>query len=433
MEAPETPAFLRDLEERGLLQQMTDPELARLLATERVTAYVGFDPTAPSMHVGHLLPALGLARLQRAGHRPIALVGGGTGFIGDPSGKTSERTLLDAEQLAANVAGLRTHLGRLLDFESRDGALLVDNAEWLCGLTVIEFLRDIGKHFSVNAMIVRDSVRTRLEQREHGISYTEFSYILLQAYDFLALYDRYGCRVQFGGSDQWGNIVSGCDLIRRKRGVSAYGFTMPLVTKADGTKFGKTEQGTVWLDPELTSPYEFYQFWLNVDDRDAGRYLRYFTFLPLDEIAALEARIESAPQERAAQRVLAEEVTTLVHGAEACARARQTTAVLFGDGDLRALSGQALREAFAGAPKTEIPASLLGTPEAELPALLARTGLFPSRGQARKLLGGGGVRLNGVPIRDPEYRVTAADVLEGGYVVLRRGKKTYHVIRVVEG
>jgi tyrosyl-tRNA synthetase len=421
-------SFLQDLEARGLLHQVSDPAVHALFAEERVTAYIGFDPTAASLHVGSLLPALALARLQRAGHRPIALVGGGTGLIGDPSGKTAERTLLDRDAVAANLAGIRGQLERFLDFSGPNAATMVDNADWLCSLPLVDFLRDVGKHFSVNAMVARDSVRLRLEEREHGISYTEFSYMLLQSYDFLALYDRMGCKVQLGGSDQWGNIVSGADLIRRMRGGQAYGVTMPLVTKADGTKFGKSEAGNVWLDAGLTTPYEFYQFWLNTQDADVGKYLKFFTFLDLAHIAHLEGEAARAPQERAAQRALAAEVTSLVHGADACRHAQQTTEVLFGEGDWRTLSASDIEQAFAAAPRTELSTGLLGTPDADLVALLATAELFPSRGQARKQVEAGGISVNGVTERDPARRLSTADVLSGGYVVLRRGKKTFHVL-----
>jgi tyrosyl-tRNA synthetase len=421
--------FLPDLEARGLLHQVSDPAVNALFAEERVTAYIGFDPTAASLHVGHLLPALTLARLQRAGHRPIAVVGGATGQIGDPSGKTSERSLLDRERIAANVAAIRGQLEQFLDFSGPSAASLADNADWLGSMPLLDFLRDVGKHFSVNAMIARDSVRLRLEEREHGISYTEFSYMLLQAYDFLALYDRFGCKVQLGGSDQWGNIVSGADLIRRMRGGQAYAVTMPLVTKADGTKFGKSEAGNLWLDPAMTPPYAFYQFWLNVDDRDVGKYLKFFTFLDIAHIAHLEAEAARAPQERAAQRALAAEVTSLVHGPDACRRAQQTTEVLFGEGDWRTLSAGDIEAAFAAAPRTELSKGLLGTPDADLVALLATAELFPSRGQARKQVEAGGISVNGVTERDPARRLSAADVLAGGYVVMRRGKKTFHVLR----
>ncbi len=421
--------FLKDLEARGLLHQVSDPAVSALFAEERVTAYIGFDPSAASLHVGSLLPALALARLQRAGHRPVALVGGGTGLIGDPSGKTAERTLLDRDAVAANLAGIRGQLERFLDFSGPGAATMVDNGDWLCALPLIDFLRDVGKHFSVNAMIQRDSVRLRLAEREHGISYTEFSYMLLQAYDFLALYDRLGCKVQLGGSDQWGNIVSGADLIRRMRGGQAFAVTMPLVTKADGTKFGKSEAGNVWLDAGLTSPYEFYQFWLNTDDGDVGKYLKFFTFLDVSHIAHLEAEAARAPQARSAQRALAAEVTSLVHGAEACRRAQQTTEVLFGEGDWRTLSAEDIEAAFAAAPRTDLAAGLLGTPDADLVALLATSELYPSRGQARKQVEAGAISVNGVTARDPARRLSAVDVLAGGYVVLRRGKKTFHVLR----
>ena len=294
MSSPD-PRFLDDLRQRGLVHQMTSPALETILQGGRVTAYIGFDPTAASLHIGSLLPVTMLMRLQRAGHRPIAVVGGGTGLIGDPSGKAAERALLTPELLAVNLAGMRGQLERFLDFSGEHAAVLVDNSEWLGPMRVMDFLRDIGKHFSINAMVARDSVRDRLENREQGISYTEFSYMLLQAYDFLALHDRFGCTLQLGGSDQWGNIVSGTDLIRRVRGAESYGLTQPLVLKSDGTKFGKSEQGNVWLDPGMTGPYSMYQFLLNTDDGDVVRYLKYFTFLAFSEIDALEAEVRTAP------------------------------------------------------------------------------------------------------------------------------------------
>ncbi len=422
--------FLSDLEQRGLVHQVSAPQLADLLRTTRVTAYIGFDPTADSLHIGSLLPLLTLMRFQRAGHRPIGLIGGGTGLIGDPSGRESERTLLAREQLARNLAGIRAQVARFLDCSPGD-ALLADNAEWLCTLPLLDFLRDIGKHFSVNQMIARESVRMRLETREQGISFTEFTYMLLQAYDFLALFDRHGCTLQMGGSDQWGNIVSGSDLIRRLRGAETYGLTMPLVTRTDGKKFGKSEEGNIWLDAGRTSPYQFYQFWLNADDADVVRYLNYFTFLPRAEIADAARAVTEAPERRAAQQLLAAEVTALVHGPDALARARRASEVLFRKGaDYRELSAQELDEAFHGAPRTCVDRSSLATPQAGLIAVLAQTGLYASRSAARKEMAASGVSVNNVTITDSDYVLSEKDLLPGGFVILRKGKKHYHVLQV---
>lgn len=424
-------SFLRDLEARGMIHQITDPAVDDLLAAESVTGYIGFDPTASSLHVGSLLPVLALVRLQRAGHRPVALVGGGTGLIGDPSGKSSERPMLSRERLAENEAGLRGQLERFLDFGGERGARMVDNVEWLGELGLLEFLRDVGKLFSVNALVARDSVRRRLESPEEGISYAEFSYALLQAYDFLALHDRLGCRLQMGGSDQWGNIVAGADLVRRRRGAEVHGVTFPLVTRSDGRKFGKSEQGNVWLDAERTSPYELYQFWLNTDDGDVVRYLACFTFLGEEERGELVREVEERPAKRAAQRRLAEEVTRLVHGEEALRRAEHATEVLFGGGDLAELSAEELREAFAASPSSTLERSALEGAGAPLVATLADSGLVPSRGQARKAITGGGIYVGERRVSDPAYALGPEDVLAGRYVVLRRGKKSYHVIELV--
>ncbi len=424
--------FLEDLEQRRLIHQVSAPELRAVLGARRVVGYIGFDPTADSLHIGNLVHLINLMRFQRAGHRPIGLVGGGTGMIGDPSGKEDERTLLTKERLTANLAGIRQQVGRFLDLGA-DGALLVNNADWLCELNLIEFLRDIGKHFSVNQMIVRDSVRTRLETRDQGLSYTEFSYMLLQAYDFLALHDRYGCTLQMGGSDQWGNILSGADLIRRLRGVDAYGLTTPLLMRSDGKKFGKSEEGNIWLDAARTSPYQFYQFWLNTDDRDVVQYLNTFTLLPVVRIQEAAAAIATDAAQRQAQRLLAEEITRLVHGDAALARAQRATDVLFSkDADYRSLSAQELSEAFQGAPTSALPAAALGTPAAGLVAVLAdpQVQLYPSRGQARKDVPQGSVSVNNVPVQDPNRVLTAEDVLPGNFIILRKGKKHYHVLRV---
>jgi tyrosyl-tRNA synthetase len=426
---PNRAQFISEFEWRGLLMQMTAEDLRAQLAKERVTAYIGFDPTAASLHVGSLLQVLALMRFQRAGHRPIALVGGGTGLIGDPSGKTAERPLLTHEKLEENLAGIRAQLERFLDFSGAGGALMENNADWLCRLNLVDFLRDVGKNFSVNAMINRDAVKMRVESREQGMSYTEFSYALLQAYDFLELFDRHGCRLQMGGSDQWGNILDGCDLIRRLRGEVAYGLTQPLVTRTDGSKFGKSESGNVWLDPDLTSPFAFYQFWFNADDEDVKRYLRYFTFLSETEVRALDAEVERDAAAREAQKKLAEEVTRLVHGEAGYQEARRATEALFGGGDLRALSGLELRRALDGLPRAKLARAQLGTPAASLAALVALAGLAPSKSQARGLLGGGSIRVNGERV-DSDRVVAGTDVLSGDLIVLRRGVKTYAVIEV---
>lgn len=419
-----------DLERRGLVAQSTAPEVRAALNDRQVTAYIGFDPTAASLHVGSLLPLLLLVRLERAGHRPIALMGGGTGLIGDPSGKDAERSMMALDVAAQNIAALKKQFEHFLDFGGERGALLVNNIDWLSKLDLLSFLRDIGKHFSVNAMIARDSVKTRLEGREHGISFTEFSYMLLQAYDFLALHDAHGCTFQMGGSDQWGNIVSGCDLIRRVRGAEAFGVTFPLVTRADGKKFGKSEQGNVWLDPALTTPYEFYQFWLNTSDTDVVRMLKQFTFLPLETIDEIAKDAEKAPERREAQRVLAREMTEIVHGKAHAESAERTSAVLFDEhADFRKLSEGELRGAFAGSPLIEADKARLGTKAADLVTLVHESGLCDSRSKARRAVEDGAIYVNGRRIADVAYIVVEGDLLAGGHVILRRGKKTHHMIR----
>ena len=336
---------------RGMLYEATEG-LADVLVKDSVTCYIGFDPTASSLHVGSLLPIMALARMQRAGHSPLAIVGGGTGLIGDPSGKTAERQLQTREQVAENLLGIREQLSRFLDFDrATNAAQIVNNADWLATIDLMTFLRDVGKYFTVNYMLGKESVRRRLEA-EDGISYTEFSYLLLQAYDFLVLNERYGCTLQLGGSDQWGNITAGCDLIRKLRGARAHGLVMPLVTTAAGVKFGKTEAGTVWLDARRTSPFRFYQFWLNTDDRDVPTYLKYFTFFTQDEVAALAQEMTRAPERREAQRVLARTVTALVHGDAAVQRAERASQLLFGEG-ISELSAQEVLEIFDDVPSTE--------------------------------------------------------------------------------
>lgn len=422
--------FLEDLTWRGLLHQTSEPALDEKLGAG-ATLYCGFDPTAASLHVGSLLPILTLRRAQLAGHRPIALVGGATGMIGDPSGKSEERRLLSLEDVARNAQGIRAQLERFLDF-GEGGARLANNAGWFSGMGFLEFLRDVGKHFSVNMMLAKDSVRSRLEDREHGISYTEFSYMLVQAFDFLWLYDHEGCRLQIGGSDQWGNMTAGIELIRRLRQGEAFALTVPLITTAAGQKFGKTEKGAVWLDAQRTSPYEFFQYFVQTDDRDVGRFLRFYTFLDEKTIGMLEEAVRLAPEKREAQRVLAREVTRLVHGEEETRKAEVSAAALFG-GE-RGLSAHAIATAFAGAPSSAIAHAELEGEGLALVQLLSRSevGLSSSLGAARRDIAGGGIYVNEERVADAARRLLASDAVEGKYVLLRKGKKTYHVVRIVD-
>jgi tyrosyl-tRNA synthetase len=423
--------FVEDLRFRGLIHQMTDPELGARLNGDRMTGYAGFDPTADSLHVGHLLQVCTLRRLQEAGHRPVAVAGGGTGFVGDPGGKSEERSLLTEEQLEANLAGIHGQLAKFVEFDSSGGdttALLLNNADWLTPMTMFTFLRDVGKHFTVNQMVAKDSVKSRLSRPDQGISYTEFSYMLLQAYDFLKLYDDFGCTLQIGGSDQWGNITMGIELIRKVRRAEVFGLTTPLVLKADGTKFGKTEVGAVWLDAARTSPYQLYQFFLRSEDAMVGTYLRYFTYLPHDEILALDAATAEHPERREAHRALARQVCTLVHGADETERAELAAAALFG-GDLSGLDERTLLDVFADAPSTDLPAGRLDGPGELLVDLLAETGLVKSKSQARTAVSQGGAYVNNGRADDVERRVTGADLVAGRYLVLRRGKKDHHLVR----
>ncbi len=415
---------------RGMVYDATDG-LSEMLAAERMTAYIGFDPTASSLHVGSLLPVMALARLQRFGHSPIAIVGGGTGMIGDPSGKSQERTLLTPAQIEAHLAGIRRQLERFLDFAPNDGATpaarIVNNAEWLAAFDLLGFLRDTGKYFTVNYMLQKESVSRRLES-EDGISFTEFSYLLLQARDFLELFDRFGCTLQMGGSDQWGNITAGAELIRKLRGKKAHGLVMPLVTTASGVKFGKTEAGTIWLDPARTSPFTFYQFWLNTDDRDVIAYLKYFTFLDRATIDALAAAAASAPEKREAQRVLAREVTTLVHGADQVSRAEHASSLLFGEA-ITTLNVDDVLAVFADVPSTELPAEALTGDGIGLVDLVARVQLAASKSDARRLVQSGGVYVNNRRISDPQTRLTRDEAIGGTLFVLRKGQKQTHLVR----
>jgi tyrosyl-tRNA synthetase len=418
-----------ELEWRGLVYDATEG-VRDVLARERLTGYIGFDPTEKSLHVGNLLVIMALAHMQRHGHSPIALVGGGTGLIGDPSGKTVERQLLTPAQVQANVEGIRAQLTRFLDFGAAplNGAQLIDNAEWLTRMSAIDFMRDVGKHFTVNAMLAKESVKRRIESEE-GISYTEFSYTLLQAYDYLLLHDRFSCTLQMGGSDQWGNITAGMDLIRRVRGKKAHGLVLPLVTTSAGTKFGKTEAGTIWLDPALTSPYEFYQFWLNADDRDAIKYLKFFTFLDAARIAELEAAGAGEPEKRHPQRLLAQEVTRLVHGDEAVRDAATAAGKLFG-GDVSTMSVRELLEVFGN-----VPSKVVGhDPEGwRLVNLLTDVGLTSSNSEATRLIRNGGIYVNERRITDEKERLRAEQAIEGQLFVVRKGKKDNFLIRIARG
>ena len=413
-----------------MLQDATEGAEAAL-AEGPITAYIGFDPTAASLHVGNLVPIMGLVHLQRAGHHPIVVVGGGTGLIGDPSGKTEERQLLTKEKANENLAGIQGQLEHFLDFDgSKNPARTVDNLDWLAEISIVDFLRDIGKHFSVNALLKKESVRRRVENEETGISYTEFSYALLQAYDFVALNEAYGCTFQMGGSDQWGNITAGIDLIRRMRGEKAYGMTYPLLTGAGGHKFGKSEAGAVWLDPALTSPYRFYQFWMTADDRDVVRYLRYFTLLGAEEISELESSHADRPHERVAHRALAEDVTRCVHGDDGLAGAQRATKVLFG-GEISGLGADEISDVFADVPSSEIAGTELEGEGTGVLDLFANAGVCKSRGEARRSVEGGGLSINNVRVEDIEAVVRTEDAIEGRFLVLRKGKKTYHMVRIV--
>ncbi len=417
MNAPQS--LLEELTWRGLVHQHTDG-LADALESGVVSAYAGFDPTGPSLHVGHLVPVMGLALLQRAGHRPIALVGGGTGMIGDPSGKATERQLSAPDVVARNSRALEEQLRLFLDFTGPTAARMRDNAAWLTRLGAVDFMRDVGKHFTVNYMLAKESVQSRIEG---GISFTEFSYMLLQAYDFLELHRREGVTLQIGGSDQWGNITAGLELIRRVEGTSAHGLTMPLVTTSSGSKFGKTESGAVWLDPLMTTPYKFYQFWINVDDRDVGRYLRYFTLLPRSRVEELDAIVAAAPEKREAQQTLARDVTSRVHGDEAASVAEQVSRVLFGKADLASLTEPVLR-----ALSEEVPFASAATAPTISDALV-NLKLVASKSAARRLIEQGGVYLNGERAT-AATDLSAATTLAGGYHLLRKGAKDYGLLRI---
>jgi tyrosyl-tRNA synthetase len=424
--------IIAELTWRGQINQTTDDEhIAAWLQEKPRTVYVGFDPTADSLHVGHLVAVMTLRRFQRAGHRPIALVGGATGMIGDPSGKSEERKLLSVDILRANEAGMGAQLRRFLDFDcGENSAIMANNYDWMGKFGYLEFLRDIGKHFPVNVMLTKDSVRSRLERTDSGLSYTEFSYMLLQAYDFVRLNELYGCELQAGGSDQWGNITAGIDLGRRLRGSQLYGITAPLLTKSDGTKMGKTESGAVWLSPDRTSPYRFFQYWKNLDDADVGKCLRLFTDLGREEIESLLAEHETDPGRRVAQQRLASELTRLVHGEEGLATAERATAMFFG-GEIGSLSDAQLNEVFADVPSRELPGDRLSGEGLGIIDAVVEAGLAKSKGESRRLISQGGVSVNNRRIDDVDRRLTSADLATETVMVLRTGKKNYALLRFV--
>ncbi len=415
--------LLDDLRARGLVHDHTDEAALReLLGAGPVVLYCGMDPSADSLHVGHLVGVLVLRRFQEAGHRPLALVGGATGMVGDPSGRSDERTLLDAATLEANTAGIRTQLEALFDFGGESAARLVNNYDWTRDVTLLDFLRDVGKHITVNQMVAKDSVRSRMDS-EQGISFTEFSYMLLQAFDYWWQFEHYGCRLQVGGSDQWGNITAGIDLVRRRSGSAVHGLTWPLMTRADGQKFGKTAEGAVWLDPARTLPFELHQYFVNTDDRDVERLLLQLTLLPVTEVAGIMASHEVAPHERRAQRALADEVCTLVHGAAATRQSRLAAEVLFGQS---ALSVDRLEAVRGIVPETVVPGPALEGGEPAVDALVA-SGVCSSRSDARRSIASGGIRVNGQRVESPSDRV---ELVDGRYALVQRGRRQRHLLVV---
>ena len=423
--------ILEELRWRGLIADCTDAEeLGKRLSASPITLYCGFDPTADSLHVGNLVPLLALRRFQNAGHHPIALAGGATGLIGDPSGKTAERQLLTRELLDHNISRVKVQLAKLLDFETKQNpARLLDNADWTTPVGYLDFLRDIGKHFSVNMMVAKESVRARMEDREAGISYTEFSYMLLQAFDFYELRRQYNCELQIGGSDQWGNITAGMDLCRKKIGAHVFGLTLPLITNADGSKFGKSVAGAIWLDQNKTSVYRFYQFWIRTDDRDVISRLKYFTFLAQEQIAALEKQHAEKPEGRAAHKALAKEVTDLIHGSAATTEAIRASEILFGGG-LEGISEATFNDIIGEVPTKEFARARFEQDGMPLVELLAESGLCQSKGQARKDIEGGGININNVREANPQRSVVKGDLLFGKYLLLRKGKRNYTAVSV---
>ena len=417
-----------ELKWRGLVYDFVDG-VQDLLFREKVVIYNGFDATADSLHVGHMVPLIALARLQRFGHHPIALAGGGTSLIGDPSGKRSERPLLTSEVIFANVEAIKPQLAHLLDFEVKSNpARVMNNADWLEPLNLIKFMRDIGKHFTVNYMVAKDSVRSRLDSEE-GLSFTEFSYMLLQSYDFLHLFSTLNCQLQTGGSDQWGNITAGVELIRRIKGQTAYGMVYPLITKADGTKFGKTETGTIWLSAKRTSPYKFFQFWLNTDDRDVVNYLKFFTWLNETEITELENELATKPEQRAAQRRLAREMTRRLHDESGLQKAEQAAQVLFG-GELTGLSTTEIEEIFEDVPSSSLNKSFLEGTGTNILDILSTVGVTKSKGDARRSVEEGGIYLNNQRVIDARQQITLSDSIGGNFLILRKGRKNFTLVKI---
>lgn len=421
--------IIDELRWRGLIYDKTEG-LDELTGTSKITLYNGFDPTKDTLHVGHLVPMMQLARWQRFGHTPIALAGGGTGMIGDPGGRSAERNLLSLEEIDANVVHIKAQLESILDFEVKSNpAKVVNNADWLRRLSLVDFLRDTGKHFTVNYMVAKDSVKSRLEREDGGISFTEFSYMLLQAYDYLHLFDVENCLLQAGGSDQWGNILTGVELIRRVRGQRAHALVYPLITRADGSKFGKTAEGTsVWLSPEYTSPYRFYQFWYNTDDGDAVTYLKYFTWLDEGRIAELEHLLFEQPERREAQRTLAREVTRMVHGETALGKAEQASQALFG-GDVSGLDAADIEDIFVEVPSNEVSKEALSD-GLTVVDLLVESGLASSKADARRSIQGGGIYLNNERVTDAAQAAGLSQAIDGRFLVLRKGRRQYHLVRV---
>ena len=425
-----TKNFIEELEWRGMIHTIM-PGAKEQLEREMTTAYLGIDPTADSLHIGHLVGVMILKHFQMCGHRPVALVGGATGMIGDPSGKSQERNLLDEATLRHNQEAIKRQLAKLLDFESDapNAALLVNNYDWMKEFRFLDFIRDVGKLITVNYMMAKDSVKKRFSGEGEGMSFTEFTYQLVQGYDFLHLYRTLGCKVQLGGADQWGNITTGTELIRRTLGAEAYAITCPLITKADGTKFGKTESSNVWLDPRYTSPYKFYQFWLNVSDDDAKCYIRIFTLLDRETVEELVAEHDAAPHLRKLQKRLAEELTTMIHSREECEKAVEASAILFGGSTseaLRRLDEQTFLQVFEGVPRYSVPRGRLGLPFIEL--CTEQAAVFPSKGECRKMVQGGGVSLNKEKVSDPQRTVAEADLIAGRYLLVQKGKKNYYLI-----
>lgn len=421
--------ILEDLRARELFADCTDEEaLAKRLAAGPITLYCGFDPTADSLHVGNLVPLFALRRFQLAGHHPIALAGGATGMVGDPSGKSAERNLLTQEQVAHNIESIKAQLARFLDFDTHvNPARLVNNADWFAPITFLDFLREVGKHFTVNWMVAKESVRARMEDRENGISYTEFSYMLLQGYDFYHLRKTFGCELQVGATDQWGNITAGAELCRKKLGAAVWGLTFPLLTKSDGTKYGKSASGAVYLDPKRTSPYRFYQFFMQAEDADVVKLLKVLTFLPHGEIEALAGEVRANPAARAAQKALARELTTLVHGAGACADAMRASEIMFG-GALDGVSEALFKDVVGEIPTHDFVRSRLEGAGLPVVEALVHAGLASSKGQARKDIEGGGAYVNNARVADAGRALTAGDLLFGRYILLRKGKRNYAVL-----